>query len=656
MSRRIGPVLATTSIAALLWCGSAAGAAPSRVAGPAHRARQASGPHVLGRVSLRPVSGTAFPDPASPTARRGPTSNDSFRRLVPGAFAAYATGTVFHTDPELTGTKVAATVDMATADAVYAGQPVSAFADELGRSLVTDLPAGSGQAQARAVKVDPPDAVGDVDTGEPAEAKAPPTGQPVVHESTANLTPLVRADALRSEAAARAVSTGCVIGNDLARGVADADDTDVADTNPSGSSTKPLLSLSADDPPRAVSQSVSHTRLVPIPGRPGRFGAMAEVRQTIAPITFGLPGTDEKFTIEVAGEWVMRAVADGTTGSVTFGSEKRNDNDRPALRLIHGKQVVDETGLRDLGGREGIFVDGQPVGDIRIGGDRRAVGGPPTSTAIETGTLVSAAADAVVVRLFEPYAELRVGHMEVGLVVPPGGVQCPGITVTKTSEPRSVRPGVQFSWNIDVSNPNDCDLDKVQVIDTPASTAAVAWKPVSSLPRATQSPDGSLVFDAFGPLGTGQTKTLELNAEVEPGSAPGTITNRAVATGACADAPMRGDGQTTTAVGTGLVPAVPAPAGEVGGTGPGSPTASSAAAEGASGPEGGSSPSPVTRSASAVALGESTTRPAATGGASDTARTAGALPRSGADALPTVALGLTLLGSGRAFRRVRPRR
>ncbi|HLJ08357.1 MAG TPA: hypothetical protein VKX24_07450, partial [Acidimicrobiia bacterium] len=290
------------------------------------------------------MSATDFPDPAFRVARGGPTSNDSFRGLRPGAFAAYATGTVFHTDPELTGTKVAATVDMATADAVYAAQDLSPFADELGRSIVSALPAGSGQAQARAVKIDPPDAVGDVATGQPAQAKAPPTAQPDVHETTADLTPLLKANALRAEASARAVSTGCVIGSDLARGTANADQTEIADTNPSATSAKPLLSLAADDPPRAVSQSVSHARLVPIPGQPGRFGAMAEIRQTIAPITFGLPGSDDKFTIEVAGEWVMRAVADGTKGSVTFGSENQNNDDRPALRIVHGKQVVDEAG------------------------------------------------------------------------------------------------------------------------------------------------------------------------------------------------------------------------------------------------------------------------------------------------------------------------
>ncbi|HLJ08461.1 MAG TPA: hypothetical protein VKX24_07975, partial [Acidimicrobiia bacterium] len=174
-------------------------------------------------------------------------------------------------------------------------------------------------------------------------------------------------------------------------------------------------------------------------------------------------------------------------------------------------------------------------------------------------------------------------------------------------------------------------------------------------PRATQGPNGSLAFDAIGPLATGQMYTLKLNAEVETASAPGTITNREVATGMCADAPMRGDAQTTTAVGTGLVPPVRGPAGDVGGGPPGSPAVSSAAQAG-SGPGEASSSSSVTRTAAAVAIGRSTGRRAAAGGTSDTARTAGALPRSGADAWPTLALALTLLGSGRALRRVRPRR
>jgi hypothetical protein len=182
----------------------------------------------------------------------------------------------------------------------------------------------------------------------------------------------------------------------------------------------------------------------------------------------------------------------------------------------------------------------------------------------------------------------------------------------------------------------------------------VVWNAVSSLPRATQAPDGSLLFDAFGPLSNGQAKMLKLNAEVDGASAPGTIANRAVATGVCADAPMRGDAETTTTVGAGLVPGVPVPAGSLAGNGRPSPHTSSAAGQSDSGSF--ASSVPVTRSAFAVAGEAESTTGSAPSGPAGAARTAGLLPHSGANPVPALMLSLTLLGSGRAFRRVKRRR
>jgi len=463
------------------------------------------------------------------------------------------------------------------------------------------------------------------------------------------------------------VSTGCVIGRELARGSASADDTKVTDTDPSPNSTKPLLSLSADDPTRAVSQSTSLTRLVPIPGRPGRFGAVVETRQTIAPITFGLPGTDEKFTIEVGGEWVMRATSDGTKGAVTFGAGQGREGDRALIRLIQGNTVLDEVGINDAAGgsRSGIFVNGDPIGDIRIGGASRAILGQPESRPTELPTRVMAAADIVVVRLFEPQAELRIGHMEVGLAVPAGGVPCPGIQMTKTSDPASVRPGDPFSWDIDVANPNDCTLEKVKVTDTPTASGGVIWKALSSLPRALQQPDGSLVFDEFGPLETGQTKTLKINAVVDSGSILGSITNRASASGDCGGAALDGTAETTTAVGSAVIPAAPRPPARFSGgernerfsqNSP-PPAASDDQSEEASGPSmkpAYDSSVSLKRSASAAVKGSrsSAAAPARTAAAGTTSP----LPKSGADSLPYVGLAFGFLGTGRILRRIQPRR
>jgi hypothetical protein len=618
------------------------------------------------QVTFRPVRGKGFPNPTLPAKRNLAPSSDALNRLPADGFAAYASGTVLHSGPELSESGVAVTVDMAVADAVYSAQQLSAFTDELGRSVVSGLPALSGQAHARAVMLDPPDAVDvGVDLGTPADSKAPPTSRPVVRETTTDLEPVLKADLLRAEAAARAVSTGCVIGDDLARAFASADDTEVADTDFDPKKRKPLLALSADDPgPRAVSTTRSRTFLEPIPGRPGFFGAVSELRQTIAPVTFGLPGTDEQFTLEIGGEWVMRAATDGSKGKLTFGPENSEDYERPALRLFRGDELV-AVDLADLGDRTGIFIDGDPVGDILIGGEPRAINGRPGSRPTETGTRVTAASNVAVVRLFEPPAELYVGHMEVGLAVPAGGVRCPGIGLTKMSDPVTVRPGDTFNWNLEVSNPNDCVLDEVKVIDSPAAGRGVNWKALTSVPRATRSPNGDLVFESFGGIVTGETKSLQINAQVEPDSGLGAITNRATAVGTCGDAPLAGGAETTTNIGMVTVPAVPRPpAGVPGADRPvrrdsagtrGSDSEEAAAATA-------TSSATLTRSASATTAASATRRSAAVGGqrlnaqAERASAAAAPLARTGAETLPYATLALALLGAGRVLRLAKTRR
>ena len=660
--------------------GSAAGAVSSASgAGPKHPSKPATASIPAadhGRVSFRPITGQRSPNLKLRTAGPGPSSNDAFGRLGRASFAAYGTGTVLHSDPELSEGDIGATVDMAVADAVYAGDGLSAFADELGRSVLTGLAPKSGLAHGRAITIDPPDAVGDdVDMGDPADSKAPPIDRPVVRETTADLSPVTKADLLRAEAAARAVSTGCVIGDDLARAVASADDTEVADTDFDPKSSKPLLSLSADDPGRAVSQSTARTYLVPLKGAPGRFAAVAEVRQTIAPVTFGIPGSDEKFTIEVAGEWVMRATSDGTKGFVTFGAEKGDQDDRPVLRLVQGDDVVDDVGLRDLReDRTGIFVNGDPVGEILVGGDARAVLGRPESRPNESPTRVSAAGDVVVVRLFESGAQLRIGHMEVGLAVPAGGVQCPGIELTKTSDPAAVRPGDPFSWNLEVSNPNDCLLDGVKVTDSPDASRGVEWQALTSVPRATRSPNGDLVFEGIGAIATGETRALKINAQVDPGSTLGTITNRATAIGLCGDAQLAGAAEAATNVAMTVVPAIPGPPARLANEGDGprrdsrpSPDQSAAApatSSGSSSRTAGASFASATRSAgtakakASAAPAASANRRSAVSSQAQGSSTASAapLPKSGADTLPSLTLALGLLGAGRMLRLVKTRR
>jgi hypothetical protein len=666
MRTRSTPFVALTAVTAILLGGSAARAIPSAPAAGARLGNRLPAPAEAraGRVAFRPVSGRGFPNPTLPAKTNIAPWSDALNRLPADGFAAYATGTVLHADPELSESGVAVTVDMAVADAVYAAQELSAFTDELGRPVSAGLPALSGRAHARAVMLDPPDAVDiGVDLGAPADSKAPPTNRPVARETTTDLEPVLKADLLRAEAAARAVSTGCVIGNDLARAIASADDTEIADTDFDPKKRKPLLALSADDPgPRAVSTTKSRTFLQPIPERPGFFEAISELRQTIAPVTFGLPGTDEKFTLEIGGEWVMRASTDGSRARLTFGPENSEDYERPALRLFRGDELI-AVDLADLGDRTGIFIDGDPIGDIRIGGEPRAVNGRPGSRPVETGTRVAAASDVAVVRLFDPPAELHVGHMELGLAVPAGGVRCPGIGLTKTSDPETVRPGDTFTWNLEVSNPNDCLLDEVKVVDSPDASRGVNWQALTSVPRATRSPNGDLVFESIGGIATGETRSLQINAQVEPDSALGAITNRATAVGTCGDAPLAGGAETTTNVGMVTVPAVPRPPAGV----PGSDRPVRRDSAGTSGSDSeeaaaatATSSASLTRSAPATRSASAAHRSAAVGGQRLTAEadraSAAPLARTGAESLPYGTLALALLGAGRVLRLAKTRR
>lgn len=654
MRTRPTPLVALIAVTAILLGGSAARAIPSAPAAGPRIGNPLPAPAEVraGRVAFGPVSGKGFPNPSLPAKTKLAPSSDALNRLSADGFAAYASGTVLHSDPELSESGVAVTVEMAVADAVYSAQQLSAFTDELGRSVVSELPALSGQAHAEAVTLEPPHAVDlGVDQGSPADSKAPPTSRPVMRETTVELEPVLRADLLRAEAAARAVPTGCVIGDDLARAVASADDTDVADTDFDPKKRKPLLALSADDPgPRAVSTTKARTFLQPIPGRRGFFEAISELRQTIAPVTFGLPGTDEQFTLEIGGEWVMRASADGKRGRLTFGPERSDDYERPALRLFRGDELI-AVDLTDLGDRTGIFIDGDPIGDIRIGGEPRAVNGRPGSRPTKTGTRVSAASDVAVVRLFEPPAELHVGHMELGLAVPAGGVRCPGIGLTKSSDPVTVGPGGTFTWNLEVSNPNDCLLDEVKVVDSPSTARGVNWKALTSVPRATRSPNGDLVFETIGGIATGESRSLQINAQVEPDSALGAITNRATAVGMCGNAPLDGGAEASTNVGMVTVPTVPGPpAGVPGGD---RPVRRDLAGARGSDPEE-AAPEPATSSAALTRSGPATStarRGAAVGGqrlnAEPERAAAAPLARTGAEGLPYATLALGLLGAGR---------
>lgn len=657
MSSRIRQFSVVAALAALIIGGSAAGAVPT-APHPAPDLAPSSEPAVFwppGLEYLRNVltrSGAPMHSEATVTPPGGaeiPTVNsmrkDAYAGLPAGAFAGYATGTVFHTDPELAtdneGDTFGAEYDLGMSDAAHASVSVPAVRDEIGREAIPALKAGHSFGQGRGIKL--PQVLEGIDLGldpSPAVAQAPPSAAPIKKSTQGDLE-FVKADAFEAEALARAIATGCVIGDDLARGLGSAIKSGVDLDGDFEDEDAPLLSISIDDPPppRAVSQSTSRVALSPEPVRPGHFGGIAETRLTVAPITFGFPAEDRDdqllFTLELAGEFVLRAAADGQNGKLFFGPEGARDA-RPVARLFQNGKEIGGAGFGDI---VPIKIGDETVGEIRIGDDPHAIGAGSDDDPTITGTRVAAAADVAVVRFFAVDAEQRVGHMEVDLTVPSDGVPCPGITLSKRSDPASVTPGTPFTFTIDVANPNDCILSAVKVKDAASVEPGVAWKVLTTLPRSTISNEGVLTFDLES-LRAGERKTIRINAESAADSKPGRVTNQATATGACGKAALAGASTaiaTIRSVGASVAPLSPSPP-------PSAPSPPGAQAAG----------SAPTRTG-AQAFAPDTPR-ASAGGARSTTNSrssSGVLARSGAT-LP-IALVAPLIVGGRLLRRLRHR-
>lgn len=573
--------------------------------------------------------------PAAKSVRK-----DAYASLPADAFAGYATATVFHTDPELAtdneGDEFNAEYDLGLSDAAHSSVPAPAIADELGRRTIPALEAGHSFGQGQGVKL--PKVLEDIDLGidpSPAIAKAPPS-RAAVTKSTQGDLDFVRADSFKAEALARAIPTGCVIGDDLARGLGSAIQSGVDPDGDFEDEDAPLLSVSIDDPPppRAVSQSMSRVALSREPVSPGHFGGIAETRLTVAPITFGIPGETRKdsilFTLELAGEFVLRAAADGQMGKLFFGPEG-GDDARPVARLFQDGEEIGGAGFGEI---VPIKVGDETVGEIRIGDDPHAIGADSQDDPTINGKRVAATADVAVVRFFTVGAQQRVGHMEVDLTVPSGGVPCPGIDLSKRSDPATVTPGSPFSFTIDVLNPNDCMLSAVKVKDAATTEPDVTWKIVTTLPSSTISKEGVLTFD-LGTLRPGERKAIRINAESTADSKPGTVTNEATAAGVCSKVPLTG---ASVAVAT-----IRSVAASTASPPPSSPPAAPAV------PETQAAASGSTRTWAQASTPDAPR--ASTSGAAKSASLGGVLARTGAT-LP-LAVAVPLIVGGRVLRRLR---
>jgi hypothetical protein len=334
----------------------------------------------------------------------------------------------------------------------------------------------------------------------------------------------------------------------------------------------PLLGTNSPGPDRTVGSSQSFSYLVN--NCDGTCGLGAEIHMSIAPVRIGVAG----LTVEVGGDWIMKGVATGksTGNSFTYGPDPNATGPKtPVLRILDltqqpANQVLAALNLQDILGNTGLAEQLDPldpIADVSVGADARAISAPgaipddlskPTLSSSNGGTHLAAAADVVRVKalagLAAPFeaADLRVGHFEMNLNVPAGGVNCE-IPVAKTANVPVATSGGDMTFTIKVPSdptavqPFPCDMTNVTVTDV--SSIVKADNP-SKPPKinftsgtgphgekGTPSANGqSISFPSIGTWHPGDPPlVVTVHATVPTDSGTGIVKDEATATGTAAN-------------------------------------------------------------------------------------------------------------------------
>ena len=318
-------------------------------------------------------------------------------------FSASATGTALYVGalpPDVGHVAVRAGFSGAT---VSSTGRILANQDEFGATVATGGAGRHAEARGRGLDVDGLVVVG------AADAAAPPTPAPVADEVSLVDIPDVASVSLgRGEAAPAWSNHACVAGRPLSFG--------------SGRALGVVLPVAAID----VARSDATTGLRPAGDT---FSLVAEARHGAATVRL-LSGTPEQTTVEVLGETVLRARADGNPGGAALEyAAAGTDPASPFIRITRGAEVVQFTSQEVFGG--GVALAQTPVMEVRIGEAPRGfdtTGGARPFVGAD-GTAASAVVDLVRVQLLTggpgQVLDVRIGHLEAEVAVPAGGARCP---------------------------------------------------------------------------------------------------------------------------------------------------------------------------------------------------------------------------------------
>ena len=264
--------------------------------------------------------------------------------------------------------------------------------------------------------------------------------------------PLVYASLLHSDAFAQWEAPTCLTTADapIAYGRGYAADVQLVSqagaANEDGTLDSPVVATNDPNPQRNAVTTWSFVYASPN-GTPNHYGLVSEIHQTYAPVQIAQgPGEAGQITIEVLGEWFMRAESDGINpGEITWGVTDPEtglpvDPTATVIKVTAGGTEIIALSLNEIVGEAGTEIPIGPVANIMLGEDVRAISAPgaipdPTSTPTLETTRTAGALDVVRIKALDDglgtrAADLRIGHFETDLEVPAGGFTCTAATTT----------------------------------------------------------------------------------------------------------------------------------------------------------------------------------------------------------------------------------
>lgn len=498
---------------------------------------EGGGVEVARTAGKRWVRALASTMSVSVLALMGLTSAAPAQANVPAGsanYSGYASGTDVHTGALTNASTTIAEVDQAFSGAAVNSQGLnSAIQDtDLASKPLVQAAASGKNSGARGsgveVGVAPPSPLtNQIILSQEASATAAPNSGLVQHQIALNLDPILSAGLLEGQAQANWNTGGCVLGEPISQGEGHA-----ANAKVLGGPGNPVVGAPGD----AISTSAE--TLVPQTDKSGSLvgngvGLMSSVVENVAPVVLA-----NNVTITVVGPWRLQAVATGVGGAsyVNFGPTNPAvlNGTEPALTIQVGAVTTSIT-FQQLLGANGLALNLGLV-NLDVATPPHAIGSltAPASVASD-GTSVSAAADIVTLQVNLPgltVADLRIGHMTASATVPSGGIACP-IPVTKTANPQNVNPGDSLTYTITVSNPFDCTLNNVKVVDTTTASSGVRFAITGENPTADSSSGGVLTWNNLGSIKPGGNLAITVNVTIDKNSSGGTLTETANVTGSC---------------------------------------------------------------------------------------------------------------------------